>query len=145
MILLINASPPLAGILTLASMVVSRLVFQYLGWGVAASVTPAVMGAAGAVFFGATLLGGGAMAGLLPEQAAAAMVGVGSVAGIVTQVRRGFAHASNSIARVILLRRWCTSSLAPNLLPPHPLLTHPCQGVACALKYSLFCLAKGKV
>ncbi|KIZ03811.1 Plastidic ATP/ADP-transporter [Monoraphidium neglectum] len=69
-------------------MVVSRLVFQHLGWGVAASVTPAVMGAAGAVFFGATLLGGGALGALLPEQAAAAMVGVGSVAGIVTQARR---------------------------------------------------------
>jgi hypothetical protein len=33
--------------LTLASMVVSRLVFQHAGWGVAASVTPAVMGLAG--------------------------------------------------------------------------------------------------
>jgi len=75
------------GILTLASMVVSRLVFQHLGWGVAASVTPAVMGLAGAVFFGATLLGTGALGAMLPEQATAAMVGVGGVAGIVTQVR----------------------------------------------------------
>lgn len=67
-------------------MVVSRLVFQHLGWGVAASVTPAVMGVAGAVFFGATLLGGGALGGLMPEGATAAMVGIGSIAGIVTQV-----------------------------------------------------------
>ncbi|GBG00278.1 hypothetical protein Rsub_13004 [Raphidocelis subcapitata] len=79
------------GILTLASMVLSRLVFQHLGWGVAASVTPAVMGAAGVVFFGATLLGGGFMASALPEHTAAAMVGVGSIAGIVTQV---FARSS---------------------------------------------------
>jgi len=68
-------------------MVVSRVVFQHLGWGAAAAVTPAVMGVAGAAFFGATLLGGGA---LLPEQATAAMVGVGGVAGIVTQVGFGF-------------------------------------------------------
>jgi hypothetical protein len=81
-------APPRAptGIATLTSMVVSRLIFQHLGWGVAAAVTPAVMGAAGAVFFCATLLGGGALGGLLPEQATAAMVGAGAVAGIVTQV-----------------------------------------------------------
>lgn len=35
------------GVLTLASMFVSRLIFQNLGWGVAASITPAMMGIAG--------------------------------------------------------------------------------------------------
>lgn len=77
---------PPTGILTLASMVLSRLVFQHLGWGVAASVTPAVMGAAGAVFFATTLMGGGFLGAALPEQTAALMVGIGSAAGIVTQV-----------------------------------------------------------
>jgi hypothetical protein len=89
-------------------MVVSRLVFEHLGWGVAAAVTPAVMGAAGAVFFGATLLGGGMLGGLLPEQAAAAMVGVGSVAGIVTQARmrtaRGAGRARAGRARALAFR-----------------------------------------
>ena len=36
--------------LTLASMVVSRLIFQHLGWGVAASVTPVAMGADGETY-----------------------------------------------------------------------------------------------
>ena len=76
------------GGLTLATMFVSRLVFQYLGWGVAASVTPVVMGIAGAVFFGASVMGG--MPGL-PEGVAASLLGAGAVAGVVTQV---FARAA---------------------------------------------------
>jgi hypothetical protein len=71
------------GMLTLASMVVSRLVFQYAGWGVAASVTPAVMGLAGVVFFGATLAS--QLPALTPELAAT-IAGVGATAGVVTQV-----------------------------------------------------------
>lgn len=71
------------GMLTLASMVVSRLVFQHAGWGVAASVTPAVMGIAGVVFFAGSLAAGLPM--LTPE-AAATMAGVGATAGVVTQV-----------------------------------------------------------
>lgn len=71
------------GMLTLASMVVSRLVFQYAGWGVAASVTPAVMGLAGVVFFGASLTA--QLPGLSPELAAT-VAGVGATAGVVTQV-----------------------------------------------------------
>lgn len=73
------------GMLTLASMVVSRLVFQYAGWGVAASVTPAVMGLAGVVFFGATLAS--QLPALTPELAAT-VAGVGATAGVVTQVSR---------------------------------------------------------
>jgi len=69
--------------LTLASMVVSRLVFQYAGWGVAAAVTPAVMGLAGVIFFGATLAAG--LPSLSPELAAT-VAGVGATAGVVTQV-----------------------------------------------------------
>lgn len=76
------------GMLTLASMVVSRLVFQYAGWGVAAAVTPAVMGLAGVVFFGATLAA--QLPSFSPEMAAT-MAGVGATAGVVTQVRTGFA------------------------------------------------------
>jgi hypothetical protein len=76
------------GGLTLATMFVSRLIFQYLGWGVAASVTPVVMGVAGAVFFGTSVMGG--MPGL-PEGLAATLLSAGAVAGVVTQV---FARAS---------------------------------------------------
>jgi ATP/ADP translocase len=71
------------GMLTLASMVVSRLVFQYAGWGVAASVTPAVMGLAGVVFFGATLA---SQSPALTPELAATIAGVGATAGVVTQV-----------------------------------------------------------
>jgi hypothetical protein len=67
-------------------MVLSRLVFQHLGWGVAASVTPAVMGITGAVFFATTVFGTGFLGTWLGPQATVAMVGVGSVAGIMTQV-----------------------------------------------------------
>jgi hypothetical protein len=70
--------------LTLASMVVSRLVFQHAGWGVAASVTPAVMGIAGTMFFAGSLLAG--LPSLSPETAAA-VAGIGATAGVVTQVR----------------------------------------------------------
>jgi len=70
------------GAVTLASMVGSRLVFQYLGWGVAASTTPLMMGVAGAVFFGATLLAGSPAVG----SHAATLAAVGAVAGVVTQV-----------------------------------------------------------
>ncbi|WIA15212.1 hypothetical protein OEZ85_001890 [Tetradesmus obliquus] len=76
------------GMLTLASMVVSRLVFQHAGWGVAASVTPAVMGVAGTMFFAGTLLAG--LPSLSPEMAAT-IAGIGATAGVVTQV---FARAS---------------------------------------------------
>lgn len=76
------------GMLTLGSMVVSRLVFQYAGWGVAAAVTPAVMGLAGVVFFGATLAS--QLPALTPEMAAT-IAGVGATAGVVTQV---FARAA---------------------------------------------------
>jgi AAA family ATP:ADP antiporter len=71
------------GMLTLASMVVSRLVFQHAGWGVAASVTPAVMGIAGIVFFAGSLVAG--LPSLSPETAAA-IAGIGATAGVVTQV-----------------------------------------------------------
>jgi AAA family ATP:ADP antiporter len=71
------------GMLTLASMVVSRLVFQHAGWGVAASVTPAVMGIAGIVFFAGSLVAG--LPSLSPETAAA-IAGIGTTAGVVTQV-----------------------------------------------------------
>lgn len=81
------------GMLTLASMVVSRLVFQYAGWGVAASVTPAVMGLAGVIFFGATLAAG--LPSLSPELAAT-VAGVGATAGVVTQVCMWLTHSVDS-------------------------------------------------
>ena len=58
--------------------------FQYLGWGVAAAATPAVMLAAGAAFFGMSIAAnmGISVAGLGP----AAMAVSGAVAGAVTQV-----------------------------------------------------------
>lgn len=62
-----------------------RLFLQYAGWGVAAAVTPAVMGLAGVVFFGATLAA--QLPALSPEMAAT-VAGVGATAGVVTQVKR---------------------------------------------------------
>jgi hypothetical protein len=76
------------GALTLANMFVSRLIFKYLGWGVAASVTPIVMGVAGCVFFAASVAAGTA---IVPETMMGMVVAAGATAGVVTQV---FARAS---------------------------------------------------
>lgn len=93
------------GMLTLGSMVVSRLVFQYAGWGVAAAVTPAVMGLAGVVFFGATLA---AQLPALTPELAATIAGVGATAGVVTQV----SHAAAQDARVLACMLSCNPSPA---------------------------------
>ncbi len=71
------------GMLTLVSMVGSRLVFQHLGWGVAATVSPVVMGITGAAFFGCSLL---AQAPGLTATTAIAVAAAGTTAGVVTQV-----------------------------------------------------------
>jgi AAA family ATP:ADP antiporter len=73
------------GALTLANMFVSRLIFKYLGWGVAASVTPVVMGVAGCVFFAASVAAGTA---IVPETLTGVVVAAGATAGVVTQVSR---------------------------------------------------------
>lgn len=74
---------------TITFMLLGKYVFQYLGWGVAAAATPAVMLAAGAAFFGMSIAAnmGISVAGLGP----AAMAVSGAVAGAVTQV---FARSS---------------------------------------------------
>jgi hypothetical protein len=105
-------------------MVVSRLVFQHLGWGVAASVTPAVMGLAGAVFFGATLLGGGVLGPVLPEASMAAMVGIGATAGIVTQVGAAGSGAPRSTCSLAAL--WPPPAAPPPPFgPPPPASANP--------------------
>jgi hypothetical protein len=107
------------GMLTLASMVVSRLVFQYAGWGVAAAVTPAVMGMAGVVFFGATLAS--QMAGLSPEMAAT-IAGVGATAGIVTQVGAagaGAVQGAHRAATALCSAATTTHSYIYAALPTH--------------------------
>ena len=65
---------------TIALMVGGRFVFQYLGWGFAASATPAVMLLTGGAFFGLSIA-----ARLSPGSAHLAAAGV--FAGAVTQVR----------------------------------------------------------
>jgi hypothetical protein len=117
------------GMLTLGSMVVSRLVFQYAGWGVAAAVTPAVMGLAGVVFFGATLAS--QLPALTPEMAAT-IAGVGATAGVVTQV--GVAgHAGCTCAQHACCPATfpCPGSVLPfMLLAPQPAcVSHQKRGV----------------
>ena len=71
------------GSVTIGLMLTGRFVFQYLGWGVAAAATPAVMAIAGSAFFGMSLAaqyGSGLTFG--PYSLAAA----GVMAGAVTQV-----------------------------------------------------------
>ena len=71
------------GSVTIGLMLTGRFVFQYLGWGVAAAATPAVMAITGSAFFGMSLAaqyGTGLTFG--PYSLAAA----GVMAGAVTQV-----------------------------------------------------------
>jgi hypothetical protein len=63
------------GYATIALMLAGRLVFQYLGWGVAAATTPLVMAVTGGAFFAFSLSGA-------PETAT-----LGVYAGAVTQAR----------------------------------------------------------
>ena len=74
------------GVTTLAFMFASRVVFRRFGWGVAAAVTPAVMGVAGVVFFAAS-----ASLAAAGAPAPAGAVTAAAVAGAVTQV---FARSS---------------------------------------------------
>lgn len=64
---------------TIALMVGGRFVFQYLGWGFAASATPAVMLLTGGAFFGLSIA-----ARLSPSSLH--LAGAGVLAGAVTQV-----------------------------------------------------------
>jgi AAA family ATP:ADP antiporter len=80
---------------TITFMILGKFVFQYLGWGAAASATPVAMLTSGGVFFALSLVAGSAAAtggstlffGLDP----ASLAFVGVAAGAVTQV---FARSS---------------------------------------------------
>lgn len=63
------------GYATIGLMLAGRLVFQFLGWGVAATMTPLVMAVTGGAFFAFSLFGS-------PETAT-----LGVYAGAVTQAR----------------------------------------------------------
>ena len=63
------------GYATIGLMLAGRLVFQFLGWGVAAATTPLVMAVTGGAFFAFSLFGS-------PETAT-----LGVYAGAVTQAR----------------------------------------------------------
>jgi hypothetical protein len=131
------------GMLTLASMVVSRLVFQHAGWGVAASVTPAVMGVAGTVFFAGSLLAG--LPSLSPETAAA-VAGIGATAGVVTQVRVAWRVAwsvlswqsAGVVRQVGQQLGQCYSLFMPHVLLAHTLVT--CHLVAGTHILATLCL-----
>ena len=75
---------------TITFMILGKFVFQYLGWGAAASATPVAMLTTGGVFFGLSLAAGAAnMTVFGMDPATLAFVGV--AAGAVTQV---FARSS---------------------------------------------------
>ena len=65
------------GYATIALMLAGRLVFQYLGWGVAAMTTPLVMAVTGGAFFAFSLFG------------AAETATYGVYAGAITQAQPG--------------------------------------------------------
>ena len=70
-----------AGYATIALMLSSKFVFEYLGWGTAALATPIIMFLSGAAFFGLSLA-----AMYLGTDSTTALLAGGAIAGAVTQV-----------------------------------------------------------